>query len=207
VGLGVAGAPVDALANAITSLPIEIELGPQRTGPFGTLDLEDVGGDVEFTITLNTAVLGSHANLNEFYFDLPDGYDVDEDDIASSLDCNVSGCELAFDEGRSVRGGAGADFDFSLSFDAGNDRIQQVTFVLPDLTVQEVLEAAFASPGVTGRGLEVLFAAHVQGSGAGRGSGSATIGVAVPEPGAAALFSVGLAGLGLAGRRRRIARP
>jgi hypothetical protein len=197
--LGIAGAPADALAMG---LPIEVELGPQRTGPFGTLELADVGGGVEFTILLNTSVLGSQANLHEFYFNLPDSFDFDEDDIAATLDCNVSDCELEFDEGRSVRGGAGADFGFSLNFDAGNERIHSVSFVLPGLTAQDVLDAALASPGVTGRGLEVLFAAHVQGSGAGHGSASATIGVPVPEPGATALLAVGLAGLGFAGRRR-----
>lgn len=202
-GFGVAAAPVDAAANGITSLPIGIELGPQRTGPFGTLQLEDVAGDVEFTILLNTAVLGSHANLHEFYLNLPDGYDPDDDAIESSVVCNVSDCEADFEEGRSVRGGAGADFDFSLLFDVdGNDRIHTATFVLPGLTVQQVLDAAFAEPGVTGRGLEVLFAAHVQGSGHGRGSAAATIGVPVPEPGTAALFALGVAGLAIAGRRR-----
>ena len=207
LGLGVAGLASNAAANGIacpdgaTCLSFEIELGSQRTGEFGTLALQDVGDDVEFTITLNKAALGSHANLNEFYFNLPEGFDIDEDDIFSaSCDDDVD-FELA--EGRPVRGGAGAEFDFSLNFEADEkERIQRVSFILEDLSVEEVLEAAFANPGVTGRGLEVLFAAHIQGSGHGRGSASATVGVPVPEPGTAALFGLGLAGIAFVGRRR-----
>ena len=206
LGLGVAGLASNAAANSITCpsgatcLSFGVELGPQRTGDFGTLMLRDVGDDVEFTITLNEAVLGSHANLHEFYFNLPDGFDIGDDDIFSAS-CDDS--ELTLDEGRPVRGGAGAEFDFSLNFDADRtERIQRVSFILEDLSVEEVLDAAFANPGVTGRGLEVLFAAHIQGSGHGRGSASATVGVPVPEPGTAALFGLGLAGIAFAGRRR-----
>jgi len=207
LGLAVAGPPSDAAANGITCsngiscLSFEIELGPQRTGEFGTLTLQDVTEGVQFTITLNDDVLGSHANLHEFYFSLPDDFEIDDDDI-SLTSCDVSGCTIEFDEGRSVRGGAGADFGFSIHFDAGNQRIQMVSFVLSGLSADDVLAAAFDDPGVTGRDLAVLFAAHIQGSGHGRGSASATVGVPVPEPGTVALFGLGLAGIAFAGRRR-----
>jgi len=208
LGLAVAGAPSDAAANGITCsngiscLFFEIELGPQRAGEFGTLTLQDVGNDVKFTITLNDDVLGSHANLHEFYFNLPDGFDLDQDEI-SLTSCDASGCTFTLDEGRPVRGGAGANFGLSLNFDADRtERIQMVSFVLSGLSTLDVLEAAFANPGVTGRGLEVLFAAHIQGSGNGHGSASATVGVPVPEPDTVALFGLGLVGIAFAGRRR-----
>ena len=202
LGMGLVGGASNAAANGIgcptgaTCLEFAVELGPQRTGDFATLMLEDVRHGVAFTITLNRAALGSHANLHEFYFNLPDGFDLG-DIFLASCDDDVA---LALDQGRPVRGGAGARFDFSLRFDADRgDRLQSVSFVIPGLTTSEVLDA---NPGVTGRGLEVLFAAHIQGSGHGRGSASATVGVPVPEPGTAALFGLGLAGIAFVGRRR-----
>ncbi len=206
LGLGAVAAPLEAAAVGIV-LPIEIELGPQRTGPFGTVGIEEIaGGDLEFTITLGP-VLGARADLHEFYFNLTSGFDADGLAISGSR-CDGGSCDSPFDlgAGRSVRGGAGARFDFSVNFGQGagrngNGTLQVARFVLgadDALTLEDVLAEASS----TGRGLETIFAAHVTGSGAGRGSASATIGVtpsAVPEPGTALLFAVGLAGLALGG--------
>lgn len=208
LALGLSGAPIDAAAVGIT-LPIGIELGPQRTGPFGTLHIEEIaGGELEFTITL-APVLGAQADLHEFYFNLRKGFDSDGLEVSGSR-CDGGSCASPFDlgAGRAVRGGAGARFDFSVSFGKGkgrkgNDTLQVARFVLgadDALTLDDVL----AEASRTGRGLETLFAAHVTASGAGRGSASATIGVspsAVPEPSTALLFAVGLAGLAFGGRK------
>jgi hypothetical protein len=184
-----------------------IELGSQREGNFATLQLEDIEVHgkraVEFTIVLNEDVLGRHANLHEFYLSLPERFD-DDDDV-SLKSCSAEECTV--EDGRPVRGGAGARFEFSVNFDADDDgddgkRLQAVSFVIKGLTADEVVAAAFEDPGTTRRGLEVLFAAHIQGSGHGRGSASATVGVPVPEPGTAALFGIGLVGIAFAGRRR-----
>jgi hypothetical protein len=207
LGLAVCGLPGESAATGI-ALRFEIELGPQREGNFGSLSLENVEEGVEFTIVLNRSALGSHANLHEFYLSLPHGSSIEDEFLASSLHCEdadsvLGDCSVAVEQGRTVRGGAGADFDFRLNFDAGNARIQLARFVLAELTVEEVLEAAFEDPGRTGRALEVLFAAQIQGSGHGKGSASATVGVPIPEPATAALFACGLAGLAFAGRRMR----
>jgi len=211
--VAVAGAPADAAALGIT-LPIAIELGPQRTGPFGILQIEEIaGGDLEFTIRLGS-VLGSRANLHEFYFNLPSCFDSDGLEISGSR-CDGGSCDVAFelDEGGSTRGGAGARFGFSVNFgngsgSNGNDNLQVAKFVLgADAAI--ALADVLAEASSTGRGLEVLFAAHVTGGGpgAGRGSASATIGVspsAVPEPATAVLLGFGLAGLAFGGRRPRV---
>lgn len=204
-GLAFAG---EAAANGMISLPIAIELGPQRTGNFGTLEIGEVGGDLLFKITLDTDVLGSKADLHEFYFNLDGGFDADDLAISVVSINGVGGApKTAFDldDGGPTRGGAGARFDFSLNFGngaskKGNERIQSVEFLLDadeDLTLADVLGDASS----TGRGLEVLFAAHVAGSGNGNGSASATIGVLVPEPETALLLALGLVGLVVVGRR------
>jgi len=212
--LGIAGATSDAGAVGI-KLPIDIELGPQRTGDFGTLQITEItGGDLQFTICLRP-VLGSNANLHEFYFNLSGDFDDDDDDdfdddnlSLSGFRCNREACDAPFelDDDGPTRGGAGARFDFSVSFgdgsgNKGNGTLQVASFVLggdEDLSLADVL----AETSSTGRGLEVLFAAHVTGSGNGRGSASATIGV-VPEPRTALLLGLGLAGLAVVGRRQR----
>ena len=238
LGIGIAGAPGEAAAVGIT-LPFGIEVGPQRTGDFGTLEIEEVGnGDLRFTIVLNTAVLGSKADLHEFYFNLSGGFDDDahersgkknkhdddwdddddrddddwdDDELSiSGFRCNGGSCKEPFEleDDEPTRGGAGARFDFTVEFGdgsgkKGNGALQIVSFLLggdEDLTLADVL----GETSSTGRGLELLFAAHVTGSGNGHGSASATIGVdpaAVPEPGTALLLGLGLAGLARLGRR------
>jgi hypothetical protein len=235
------GAPGDASALGVT-LPFDIELGPQRTGDFGTLQIEEVaGGALQFTIVLNTAVLGSRADLNEFYFNLSDDRDDDrdrdhagvggdwddddrkhrgrhrddwddddeDDDLSiSNFLCNGQACRTPFelDEGEPTRGGAGARFDFSVDFGDGsgkngNEILQIASFLLSaegGLSLADVL----GESSKTGRGLELLFAAHVTGSGNGNGSGSATIGVVVPEPTTALLLGLGVSGLAIAAGRR-----
>jgi hypothetical protein len=65
------------------------------------------------------------------------------------------------------------------------------------LTIADLLESS-----ETRRGIEVFFAAHVQDTDLVPGSDSETVGALVPEPGTAALFGLGLAGIALLGRRR-----
>jgi hypothetical protein len=178
------------------------------------MTLSEVGGSVVFTIVLNATtpaddpVLGSRATLDELYFNLPDGFDLGDDDVTGLTCGGSSSCTADLGEERSVRGGAGSDFDFSIRFDAGNHPVQVVSFRLEGVPLAAVLAAAMDDPSETGRGLEVAFALHVTGGGpgAGRGSAAATIGVdpaVVPEPGTALLIALGLAGLALVGRRPR----
>ena len=209
LGFGLAGAPAEAGA-----FEIGIELGPQRTGDFGTMTLSEVGGNVVFTIVLNATtpsddpVLGSHATLDVLYFNLPSGFDLDDGDVVDLLCGGSPSCTADVGDGSPVRGGAAADFDYSIEFDADEGPIQVVSFALRDVSLAAVLDAAMNDPSSTGRGLEVAFALHVTGGGpgAGRGSAAATIGVdpsVVPEPTTGLLLGLGLAGIAVVGRRGR----
>jgi hypothetical protein len=78
--LGIAATAGDALAVGIT-LPFTVELESGLTANYGTVEIEEVGaGDLAFTITLDTSVLGSSARLREFYFNLAGDFDDDDDD-------------------------------------------------------------------------------------------------------------------------------
>ena len=60
---------------AITSLPanaltfsLDVELDTGLTGDFATVEITENAGALDFTITLNTDLLGPDADLNELYF-------------------------------------------------------------------------------------------------------------------------------------------
>ena len=201
LGLGawIGGGAGDAAASSIT-LPISIELGPQKTGCFGTVEVDELGGGaLRFTITL----AGSHADLQEFYFNLAhhDDYGLELSDSV----CNGGSCDSAFQlsEGTPTRGGAGARFDFSVNFGTGrgpkgNERLGSASFVVGAvgaLTLADVLTETSS----TGRGLDVILA--VQTPGASRPATVGVLPIVVPELSTAALFSVGLAGIAFVGRR------
>lgn len=203
LALGVAGPSGDASA-ASTSTTLAVQLGPQKTGSYGTVQVDQVSGGLEFRITLNPSV-GPKADLHEFYFNLPDQI--------AGLHLSGSGCgggscttpfELQF--GKPTSGGAGARFDYRVNFGnggsaKGNGNLQMATFRL-DANGPLQLDPSPFDSSFTSRHLEVIFAAHVPGM---RGI-AATIGstnvTVVPEPATAALFGLGLLGIAWAGRRR-----
>src|SRR5215470_10316350 len=78
VGLGVAFGVVlgagGASAASTMAATLTVQLGPQKTGNYGTVYVtEAAGGGFDFRITLNSS-LGPKADLHEFYFNLPDAY-------------------------------------------------------------------------------------------------------------------------------------
>ena len=204
LGLGQVFGAGDASAGS-TSATLAVQLGPQSTGNYGTVHVEEVsGGGLEFTISLNSSV-GRKADLREFYFNLPD-------QVAglhlTDSECGGGSCTSPFElaSGKSTSGGSGARFDYRVSFGngrgkKGNGTVQVASFRIDADAPLRLIPSPF-DPSFTSRHLEVIFAAHVPGIqhvAATIGSTSAT---PIPEPSTAALFGLGLAGLAWVGRLR-----
>jgi hypothetical protein len=208
VGLGAAlgvGIAAGEAAAASTSARLGVELGPQRTGNYGSVQVNEVSGGLEFRITLNSS-LGNNADLHEFYFNLPDQFTGVR---LTSSGCGGGSCNTPFqlDLGKATSGGAGSRFDYRVSFgngrsQKGNGTLQLATFRIeanPSLGLNpDPFDASFTS-----RHLAVLFAAHVPGARHVAATIGATTVTPVPEPGTAALFGLGLVGLTWVGRRQR----
>jgi hypothetical protein len=201
VGLG--GAAGEAGAASL-ALPLSVEFDDGRTGDFGIVQVDEIpGGDLLFKITAGPD-LGDDADLHEFYFNL-DGADTDGLEIRAFL-CNGRGCgtDFALAADRPVRGGAGSDFDFAVSFGngagrKGNGVLSMASFVLgahDSLTIAHLL----SEHSFTAAGIEAIFATHVQGT-SGSGNGDSETVSAIPEPATVALFALGLAGLAFGSRR------
>ena len=181
-----------------TSFPLDVEFDNGTVGNYGAVNVtEQTGGDLLFQITLNAAVLGAGADLHEFYFNLPSA--ITGAAISSTDVVNTS---YTLDADPPVAGGAGSSFAYGVNFGngagpSGNGVLQSASFLLAadsDLSIADLLTSSSTS-----QGLDVFFAAHVQGTTL-TNQDSETVGSSVPEP---ALLSLGTLGLGCAALVRR----
>lgn len=191
--LGLQAAPV-----AATPFPLNVEFDDGIVGTFGNVEVtEQVGGDLLFQVTLDTAELGASADLHELYFNLTDtitGVSITSSDVVNTA------YELEPDP--SVAGGAGSSFAYGVNFGNGagangNGVLQTASFLLAadsDLTVDDLLISSSTSQDI-----EVFLAAHVQGTTLTQ-QGSETVGSSVPEP---TTFLLGALGLTVAALLRR----
>jgi hypothetical protein len=199
LALALVGLLLGAKTAHATSFALDAEFDNGTVGTFGTVDVtEETGGDLLFQITLNPAVLGAGADLNEFYFNLPSAI---TGASISSTDAVSTPYELSVDP--SVKGGAGSSFAYGVNFGNGagangNGVLQSASFLLAadsDLAISDLLISSSTSGGVV-----VFFAAHVQGT-TFTNQDSETVGSSVPEPAVLSLGGVGLACAALARRR------
>ncbi len=186
-------APVSA-----ASFGFDVEFDGNGTGDFGTLDVDEMGGDLVFTITLG-ADLGPNADLQSFYFNLVDpfsGLEIVADDAPNTPYSLMSPLFPV----ASVQGGAGSSFDNGVEFGngggaKGNFTLQSATFTLSadqSLALADLLETS----STNNAGL-VNFAAHVQSTEAFPGDDSETVGGQVPEPSTALLLASGLVAMAM----------
>jgi hypothetical protein len=193
------GSAAPALAAPMVEAVLDVRFGSRKTGEFAKITISETGdGGLAFRVELLDA-LGSHADLDELYFNLPSGIRGLEIETLGKVETPF---EVAM--GSAVRGGAGSDFDVAVSFGngrgrKGNGQLQVASFVLrakQPLTLAAVL----GETSETSQGIVTNFAVHTQGS---KGGGSTVGGFVVPEPSTALLAATGLLGLAVFGRRAR----
>ena len=164
------------------------------------ISINENGGGLNFSISLNLDLLGADSDLHVFYFNIVG--EISGLAIATT-DAPVSDYMLT--QNPPVAGGAGSNFDWGVDFGngggaSGNGKLQSASFTLTadqNLVLDDLLESSFASGG----SIEVQFAAHIQGTSALTGASSETIGGTIPEPSTGALVCWSLALLAVRSRR------
>lgn len=210
VGLAVLMGVSSAQAGII---PLVVEFDDGTLGDYGTVEVVENMGDLDFTITLNPdagdgmmgALLGPTPDIHEFYFNLDGsftGLTVITNDVVNT-DYTLLG------PNPPIAGGAGASFEWGVNFGngagpPGNGILNPASFTLDaveNLVLADLNE--FSTPNNTMQ--DVLVAVHIQST---QPFGSETVGggppgFVLPEPSTALLLGLGMAGLVAGGRRRR----
>lgn len=192
---------VSVAASALT-IPLNVEFDDGTIGNYGSVTVTENAGDLDFSVSLAGTTLGAGSDLHEFYFNLVGSFTG-----LSISNTNAPNTAYVLTANPSVAGGAGSSFEWGVSLGngagpPGNGVLKLATF---RISANEALTLAALeqTSSTSGSGVTVNVAAHVQGTSLVSGVTSETVGGAIiPEPGTLALASLGLVGLGLAGRRR-----
>jgi hypothetical protein len=183
-------------AWAVT-FPLSIEFDDAIPGSYGTVEVTENAGDLDFAIDL----LLDPADLHEFYFNLVGIFT----GVSLTSTDPQTGSAYSLNASPTVAGGAGADFDYGVNFGngagpSGNGTLRSATFTISaneNLTIANLLQTSSTANG----SVVVHVAAHLQGTAFTKGADSETVGGIVPEPATALLVALGMAGLGYARRR------
>lgn len=180
---------IPSSASALTfTLGVELDTG--LTDVFGTVDVTENAGALDFVVTLDPNVVGPTADLHVLYFNL-----VDPVTSLGVGNTNAPLREYQIITNPRVSNGAGSSFDFGVFFgygplESGNLVLQRASFTLfadVPLTVDSLMESSFTSGAI-----ETELATHVQGTTLTTGENAETIGAVVPEPSTGLLVLLGV---------------
>jgi len=189
-----------------TSFNIGIEWDTLTEVDFASVDVIDLGSDLQFDVTLNTSILGPDADLQYFFFNLADGLtnlsvtgaDVDGFTFEySNLNTNP---KLGF------HAGGDGYYDVVVDFGSGaNPTIQDTSFNVSStsraLDIADILFGSEGGPkGSYYMGIHAQTTTWEEPDGTIRGSEWA--GAPIPEPATMLLVGSGLIGLVGLGRKR-----
>jgi hypothetical protein len=186
-------------ASALT-IPLNVEFDNGTIGNYGSVDVTESGGDLDFSVSLAGTILGAGADLHEFYFNLLGTFTG-----VTISDTNAPNTAYTLALNPTVAGGAGSSFEYGVNFGdgagpPGNNVLELATFTI-SANEALTLAALNQTSSTAGSGVTVNVAAHVQGTSL-PGADSETVGGVVPEPGTFALLATGLGALAFARRRR-----